>query len=448
MNAKKLLSVCLVSLCLSACIPESDDTPAANPSEPSTVFIEDYRHPVVRPAVVEPPSDWAQLRNVSHALTSQLFTDYGSNSAESNYVVSGYEAAGTIAQLGLAASGSTRSQLIDALGLSQNDTSLNSFSADAHKAKAFVSGVSRYNLLVGQTKYPFLESFLYSMVEFVNPTLRGIDFLATDAGQQTQSLAATVGADTLLYTGIGQRSRVLFGNGVALPTTGYTAIAAESMGNLRFGSLGNEVLVPGVRFSGTLRYAETATYQAYELPLGDAALSLVVIMPRDGDYDAVEAEVGKSLFSDVIANMQPSAQTFYLPVASISTLVDWKTLGTNLSYSNAFTDRAANFSNINGKGFLYLKSLSQRANLTLNGSGVSASIHNLAQLDATNDEPPGNWNGGAVIVTAPPGWQACRNDVSERSRPFLFVLRDKTNDVWLSMGRVKRLDGLSYEPCP
>ncbi len=443
MNAARTIAFGLAAISVVACLPQNDSSTPAPPSS----FIEDYPDQNQRVALsTETPLDWSVLRDANHAMTQEVYLAIH----DDNFVVSPYEITQNITQLALASKGATRNELLQSIGISPDNES---FPEQANEwDQQLLSGksdLSRYSLLLGQVKYPYLTSFLDSIASYFGATMEGIDFLASDASARIRHAVNAAAPDAAsLYTGFTNRSRLGVGNGMKQPASGYDGLASEALSEIRFGYSGSEVIVPGIKLTGTMAYTENDDYQAFDLPLGQGAVSLTIIMPKDDRYTAVESQINQQLFANVIAALQPAAQTVYLPAFRFTSTTSVRTFLADLDYSGAHIEGVANFSGVNGAGYLFLDGVDQQTSIALGVQGVELSAHVLSELEATHDEPPSYWNGSVygVIARADSGW-SCSNDIDARSRPFIFLLRDTATDTWLAVGRVTRREGVRYDPC-
>lgn len=443
MNTTRIIATSFAAISLVACLPQNDSSTPDNSNTPPSSFIEDYPYQNQR---IAPSSEnvlnGSELRDVNHALAKGLYPTI----QDGNFVIAPYEITQNIAQLALAAGGTTKNELIQTIGISADNKLLfDQVNALDQQLQGDKTDFSRYSLLIGQVKYPYITSFLDSIARYFGAVMKGVDFLAADAASQIQQAAGTVVPDAAwFYSGFTNRSRLALGNGMKQTGSGYGGLSSEAVGEIRFGTSGGEVVVPGIKFSGTIAYTENEDYQAFDLPLGQGARSLIIIMPKDDSYAVVESQINQQLFANVISALQPSTQTVYLPAFNFTTNADVRTALAGLSSSTAFLEGAANFSGVNGAGYLFLKRINQMSTMTLGTSGVGLSAHNLAELEATRDEPP-SWNSSGVIMKTEP---LCGGIIIDtRSRPFIFVLRDKATDTWLAVGRVTKLEGANYNPC-
>ncbi len=448
MKTIRIILSYLAALSLIACMPQNDSSMPVSPDTSSSSYIENYSYQNQRIALpAQRSANFSVLRNANHAMTGEVYNAIHND----NFVVAPYEITQNIAQLALAANGTTRDELLQSIGISPDNKSLfelgNTLDLQLVKDN---SDFSRYSLLIGQVKYPYITSYLDASAKYFGAVMAGVDFLAPDAATQIQNAVIKVAPDaTGLYLDFTNRSRLEVGNGMQQTVSGYNGLTGEVVSEIRFGSSGGEQVVPGIKLTGTITYAETDDYQAFDLPLGRGTRSLTIIMPKDNRYTAVESQIEQQLFDDVIKALQPTPQTtVYLPAFNFSSDTDVSALLAGLGSSTAFVEGAADFSGVNGTGYLFLKRIKQQSYIALGAQGLGLYSHGLSELMATRDEPPSYSYGYNAGVFASGVWvPPCTNTIDARSRPFIFLLRDKAVDIWYAVGRVTQLSGVGYDPC-
>jgi len=165
-----------------------------------------------------------------------------------------------------------------------------------------------------------------------------------------------------------------------------------------------------------MSYAEGSTYQAVDLPYGDSAFTMTVVLPKAGtSVETLAASLDASTWQSLISGLRTSEVDLYLPKVKMSWLreliPDMKALGMNIP----FTD-GADFTRMSPRGReLYISLIRQKTFVDINEEGTEA-----AAVTATG-----------ISLTSAPVTVPMRVD-----RPFVFVIRERLSGTVLFMGKV------------
>lgn len=184
---------------------------------------------------------------------------------------------------------------------------------------------------------------------------------------------------------------------------------------------GQELRVPMMRRTGSFSYAADDLVQAVSLPLVSGTLSLVVILPRPGAFDRVEAALSAGGLHALVHAQEQTEVCCTLPRFAVrfrrSLNEDLQALG----MTDAFGP-AADFSCITGgPNELFISFVIHEAVIEVQEKGIEAAAATAVGIEATaspespNPDPP-------VEFTA--------------DRPFFFLVHDNASDAVLFLGRV------------
>lgn len=167
-------------------------------------------------------------------------------------------------------------------------------------------------------------------------------------------------------------------------------------------------------------YAETDDLQLLEMPYaddGNRSLSMVVLLPKEGNLSAIEA----SLDADSLTSLQENATSqrvdVWFPKFSLETKYFLPETLAAMGMPTAFTG-AADFSGMDGTRGLFISDVIHQAFVEVNEEGTEAAA-------AT-----------AVIVP-----KAGLTTQFRADHPFLFLIRDDETGAILFMGRVVAPEG-------
>lgn len=169
---------------------------------------------------------------------------------------------------------------------------------------------------------------------------------------------------------------------------------------------GTQVTVPMMhKITGALRYAVGSDFQAVELPYVGGDLKMLIVLPAEGQLQAVRNSMDDAWFRNVA--FTDAAVDLSLPKFRIT----WGTEEFNetlaaMGMSRAFDRDRADFSNITADEKLYLTHLVQKAFVGIDESGTEA----------------------AAVSVSPGGGLGAPENV-DVDHPFLFAIVDKTGAV-------------------
>jgi len=166
-------------------------------------------------------------------------------------------------------------------------------------------------------------------------------------------------------------------------------------------------------------YSETSDYQAVDLPYGDSAFTMTVVLPKDGrSAESVAASFTPAAWQSLSGSFGQREVDLYLPKVTVA----WKReLSGNmkaLGMRAAFVD-GADFTRMSPLGRqLVLSFLQQNSFVSIDEEGTEAAAVTV----------------GGIFVTSVPTITTVRID-----RPFIFVIRERLSGTVLFMGKIVRL---------
>ncbi|HTJ22878.1 MAG TPA: serpin family protein [Gemmatimonadaceae bacterium] len=175
---------------------------------------------------------------------------------------------------------------------------------------------------------------------------------------------------------------------------------------------------PLMHRQGKMSYAETATFQAVDLPYGDSAFTMSVILPKpDNSVESVAASLTPDAWHALGASYHNQLVDLTLPKVTLTwkrnLIPDMKALGMKL----AFTD-LADFTRMSSGQQLLISLLQQNTFVAIDEEGTEAAAVTTV----------------GVTVTSVPQVTTMRVD-----RPFIFVIRERLSGSVLFMGKIVQL---------
>ena len=187
-----------------------------------------------------------------------------------------------------------------------------------------------------------------------------------------------------------------------------------------FHAVGGDQSAKLMRRDGTMRWLQTADFEAVDLPYGNGAYSMTVVLPAAGKrVDDVAASLQPSAWSAWVGQFHDADVELELPRFRLEwermLIPDLQSLGMRA----AFEDNGADFSRMTTQGTqLYISLVKQKTYVDVNEEGTEAAAVT---------------NVGISLTSAP----VRRPFIVDR--PFLFVLRERLSGTILFMGKITRL---------
>ena len=170
---------------------------------------------------------------------------------------------------------------------------------------------------------------------------------------------------------------------------------------------------------GKTLYAETSDYQAVDLPYGDSAFTMSVVLPKDGrNVESVAASLTPAAWQSLSTSFAQRDVDLSLPKVTLSWKRDLRGNMKALGMHAAFFD-GADFTRMSPLGnHLFMSLLQQNTFVSIDETGTEAAAVTV----------------GGITVTSVPVVTTVRVD-----RPFIFVIRERLSGTVLFMGKIVRL---------
>lgn len=278
------------------------------------------------------------------------------------------------------------------------------------------------NALWGRAGYRFADDYLDLVEEHYGGGLREADFGGDPDGER-QRINRWVADETegriedLLPRGALDPSTVLvLTNAIYFLASWRDEFDPADTDEGTFTSLdGSESTVPFMHQNVRTHYAEVGGVEAVELPYVGEEVSMVLLLPEAGRFEAFERGLDADRLFGIFEQLGDARGDLAMPKFEIETSLQLGQTLSAMGMSEAFGS-GADFGGIqDGDGGLRIDEVYHDAFATVDEEGTEAAA-------AT-----------AVVMadSAPPDWGELRLD-----RPFLFCIRDRPTDAVLFLGRV------------
>jgi serpin B len=376
-------------------------------------------------------ADRAQLIAGNQAFALDLYR-YLADRAEGNLFLSPHSISVALAMTYAGARGMTEVEMAETLhftlpqdqlhaAFNEIDLALGRRGAEAEGKDGEGFRLHIVNALWGQQDHAFQKAYLDALarnygtglylVDFVNDTETARNAINDWVSQQTESRIE----DLIPPGALDALTRLVLTNAIYFNAAWAEPFSEEATREGDFFLLdGGSVQVPLMQQVAAFRYAGGAGYQAIELPYDGGELSMVILLPDTGRFEAFEQSLDQPLLASILGGLSYQQIDLTMPRFEMASEFSLADALSALGMPQAFTD-AADFSGIDGTQDLLISGVLHQAFVSVDEAGTEAAA-------AT-----------AIIVgveSSPAEPQQVRID-----RPFIFMIRDIETGALLFAGR-------------
>jgi len=353
---------------------------------------------------------------------------------EGNLFYSPYSISVALAMTYAGARGETEEQMADALhfALSQDrlhpafnglDLELASRGESAKGKDSEGFRLNIVNAIWGQEGYKFLSTFLDVLAENYGAGLRLLDFVKAPeksrvtindwVSDQTEGRIE----DLIPQGVIDELTRLVLTNAIYFNAAWLNPFQEEQTQDGPFHLLdGGEATVPMMHQTELFRYAEGEGYQAVELPYDGSELSMAILLPRPGEFEAFDGSLDAERADAILKELAHKRVALTLPRFEFESDFGLAETLAAMGMPEAFSSEA-DFSGMTGNLDLFISDVIHKAFVSVDEEGTEAAAATVVVM-ALKAMPPTK----SVEVTV--------------DRPFLFLIRDIETGAVLFVGRV------------
>jgi serpin B len=278
------------------------------------------------------------------------------------------------------------------------------------------------NAIWGQKDYSFLTDFLDVLAENYGAGLRILDFV-TEPEESRLTINDWVSEQTedrikdLIPQGaIDALTRLVLTNAIYFNAAWAYPFDEDITANGPFYLLdGGQVTVPMMEQTEAFGYTDGEGYQAVELLYDGDELSMVILLPEDGQFEVFEEGLQADKVSGIISDLQFTEVALTMPQFEFDSEFSLKDTLASMGMPIAFSG-AADFSGMTGARDLSISEVLHKAFVSVDEAGTEAAAATAVIMRET--AMPGQ----PVEVTL--------------DHPFIFMIRDIETGAILFVGRV------------
>ena len=288
--------------------------------------------------------------------------------------------------------------------------------------------LSLANRLWGQQGYDYLPDFLRITRKHYGAELALLDFMRHHA-EARQSINSWVEKQTegqirdLIPDGVlDRRTRLVLTNAIFFKGSWTHAFEEQATTEAPFLISATEETPAQLMFlAGSFSHHNSDGIQVLELPYGEGALSMIVLLPEkvDGLWD-IESKLNPENYRKWMSELQPEQLQVYLPKFRVTAQFRLDKVLVSMGMPLAFDRSRADFSAISGRKDLYLSAVLHKAFVDVNEEGTEAAAGSGAVLNVRSMREP-------IVFRA--------------DHPFVFLIRENQTGSILFLGRVVNPSG-------
>ena len=366
--------------------------------------------------------------SASNAFSFSLWKQINATKKDSNVFVSPLSASFS---LGMALTGAAN-QTFDEMrsGLQLGSASLTDIDAGYKSLMSLLTSLDNTvtmnvaNSIWYRKDFPFNQSFLDDGASYFGASIKPLDF--NDATGSMSAINSWVNAQTngkipTIIDQIDPQNVMFLINAIYFKGSWRTKFDQSLTLDASFHAVGGDQTARLMHREGKMSYTETSAFQAVDLPYGDSAFTMMVVLPKTGStVESLASSLDAGVLQAVAGSLHTTQVDLFLPKVKLSFVRNLIPDLQSLGMSVPFTDHA-DFTRMSSLGRnLYISQVRHKTYIDINEEGTEA-----AAVTSTG-----------ISVTSAPISTTMRVD-----RPFVFVIRERLSGTVLFIGKVVSLAG-------
>jgi len=279
------------------------------------------------------------------------------------------------------------------------------------------------NALWGQQGYTFLPEFLDTLSLNYGAGMQAVDFAKSEAARQTINdwVASQTNdkiKDLIPSGALNELTRLVLTNAIYFNAAWALPFDEKATEQDSFHILNDsEVKVPMMRQTESFGYLKSENFEAVELKYEGSQLSMVVVMPDEGQFAGFAKEFTPAGLESILGQLTMQRLDLSFPKFKVDSSFGLAEQLSALGMPDAFSVDKADFSGMTGKPDLYITNVVHKAYVDVNEAGTEAAA-------AT---------GVIMGVKSMPTGEPIEVKIDH---PFLFLIRDIETGAVLFLGQV------------
>lgn len=281
------------------------------------------------------------------------------------------------------------------------------------------------NSIWGQSGYAFKEPFLNTLGQYFGAGIYTVDYVqAPEAARQAingwvEDETMDKIKDLIPEGAIDQMTRLVLANAIYFNGSWYYPFNENATRPADFNLLdGSQTEVDMMALAGEhLMYARGNGYQVVQLPYMSSDFVMTIIVPDEGNFDAIEAGLTADSYAEMTQGLEYKLVDLQMPKFDFETGLNVNDVLIALGMGEAFDPGLADFSGMTDEERLYISDVLHKATITVDESGTEAAAATAVIMKATSAMPE-----DALSLVL--------------DHPFLFFIEHQPTGSILFMGRL------------
>jgi len=398
------------------------------------------------PAAAIPPQNSSPeaVAAAINAFALELYREL-SQGDDINLLFSPYSISMALAMTYAGAKGDTRDQMEDVLGFDVPNLAVHASFADLtddllargnvepdEERGLVANGLRIANALWGEQTLPFSEDFLAQLemhyaaglqqTDFINAPDQARDEINAWVEEQTEDRIQNIVPEGVITS----LTRLVLANAIYFYGSWRHDFDHEATRDEPFQLLdGAEIDVPFMYQEEEFAYAELGGMQLVSLPYAAAGLNMTIILPDEGEFEAVEDSLDPETLGQAFDELSSTPLYLWLPKFEFEFSASVASTLQALGMTDAFDPDRADFTGMLDEAAdpdvgLVIGDVLHKAFIAVDEKGTEAAAATVVIMEATGAAPDDKPEPVEVRV----------------DRPFLFAIRDSQTGAILFLGRV------------
>jgi serpin B len=278
------------------------------------------------------------------------------------------------------------------------------------------------NSLWGQQGFDFLPQFLDTLAENYGAGMYRVDYGQPDVARQrinrwVEEQTREKIKDLIAEGVLNPLTRLVLVNAIYFKGAWVYPFDKESTREGSFTLLdGSRVEVPMMFLAKDLLYMRGKNFSAVRLPYRDSAMGMLILVPDEGQFEAVQSALTPQMLEEVRTSLSGTAVRLAMPKFKMETSFNLSQTLAEMGMPLAFDRSLADFSGMTGRKDLFISDVVHKAFLDVNEEGTEAAAATAVIMELKSMPME------EVELTI--------------DRPFLFFIEDQQSGTILFGGRV------------